>query len=113
MKLTIIALTALLTFFSGSAMAVKWIEKEVTGNLKPYPGCRDKAEAMKKASSEVRFNKYSRILCEAEGYGWNREKVISKGEVTCEECEGEEYQGKYRCYMANVKLLCKRLSPGD
>ena len=111
MKLNMFALTTLLTIFSCSALAANWIEKEITGNLKPSALCREKSAAKQHAKKEYRFNKYSRILCESKGYGWNLEKVISRGEVGCDECEGDEYQGKYRCYMANVKLLCKRLSP--
>ncbi len=117
MKLKFICLIALLSF-SGYSFAIavdEWNYKEVTGDLKPGPGCLAKDKAIEKVKKRPdsykgysRFKKYTRLLCEEQGYGWTRASVIDEGEVVCEECGGD-YTGKYRCYMKDVKLKCKQV----
>jgi len=81
--------------------------KEITGDLKPTPGCKNKEKASKKASSEYRVKKSSKVLCQHIGYGWGLAEVLDRGEVVCEPCEGEvESIDNYRCYVKNVTLKC-------
>lgn len=117
MKLKNVCLVALFSF-SGMAFATnvdEWVYKEVTGTLKSSPGCIDKDKAIEKVKKKPdsfkgysRFNKYSRLLCEQEGYGWALEEVLDEGEVVCDECEGD-FKGKYRCYVKDVRLKCKQV----
>ncbi len=112
-----VSLGALLSFSSLSfaTNVDEWVYKEVVGSLKPSPGCVDKEKAVEKVKKKPdsfrgysRFDKYSKLLCENEGYGWALENVIDEGEVVCEECEGD-YVGKYRCYVKDVRLNCKQV----
>ena len=116
MNLKSVCLIALLSFSSFAFAADDWIHKEVTGDLKPGPGCVAKEKAMKKVMRKPdsykgysRYAKYTRLLCEEEGYGWSRESIVNEGEVVCEECGGE-YAGKYRCYMKDVTVGCKKIA---
>jgi len=116
MKFKIFCLFAALFVFSNQSMAKnidEWDYKTISGDLKPTAGCKDKAKAEKSASTGYRFHKYTTELCNQEGYGWGKEKVIDKGTLVCDACEGD-YEGmeKYRCFMENVKIECKKVSAG-
>ncbi|MDF1584511.1 MAG: hypothetical protein RQ733_08890 [Methyloprofundus sp.] len=116
MRLRLFGLLALLFIFASPSYALnvgEWEYESVTGNLKPTAGCKDKAKAEKQASTGYRFEKYTTELCNAKGYGWGKSKVVDKGELVCEACEGE-YEGaeKYRCYMKNVDVECKMVKRG-
>lgn len=111
MKLKILLLSFALAFFASSSFATnidEWVYKEATGNLKSNPGCLDKEKAEKKATTGYRFTKYSKMICQSLGYGWSRDKVLEKGKLVCDECEGD-YKGKYRCHVENVKVNCKQV----
>ena len=118
MKLRVVCSVALI-FFSGFVFAAnvdEWNYKEVTGDLKPSPGCVSKEAAKKKVMRRPdsykgygRFKKYTRLLCAEEGYGWALDSIVDEGEVVCEECEGD-FAGKYRCYMKDVKVKCKQVA---
>jgi len=106
----IFALLLTISSYSLAANVDEWEYESITGNLKPTAGCRDKAVASKKASTGYRFNKYTAELCTTKGYGWGKESVEDNGELVCEACEGE-YNGaeKYRCYMKDVTVKCKKV----
>lgn len=115
MKINIFSLIMLvLVSFSTQSFAAnvdEWNYENITGDLKPTAGCKDKAKAEKQASSGYRFKKYTTIMCQTKGYGWGLEEVIDKGELVCEACEGD-YEGaeKYRCYMKNVTAKCRQVA---
>ncbi|WP_198245201.1 hypothetical protein [methane-oxidizing endosymbiont of Gigantopelta aegis] len=118
MKMKLIVLSLLMSFSGLSyALAVdEWNYKEVTGDLKPSPGCKDKEVAIKKVEKKPdsfkgysRFKKYSNLLCENMGYGWTLDKVIDEGKIVCDECGGD-YTGKYRCQAVNVTVNCKQVA---
>lgn len=112
MKYNIFCLFALLFIFSNQTFAAsvdEWVMQNVTGDLKPTAGCKDKAVAEKQtAPGSYRFKKYTTILCNNIAYGWGKSKVVGNGELVCEACEGD-YEGKekYRCYMKDVTVECK------
>ena len=114
MKFSTFYLTILLVCFSNSSFSAnvdEWVYKNTTGDLKVTPGCKNKEAASKQASTGYRFKKYTRILCNNLGYGWGIHKVVDKGELMCEECEGEyENTEQYRCQMKNVVVNCKQVA---
>ncbi len=117
MKCYKLFLFTLLTVFAGQSLALntdEWVYKEITGNLKPTPGCKSKEKAAKQASTGYRFKKYTSELCNALGYGWSKGEVLDKGELVCEPCEGEyeDQSDKYRCYMKQVTIKCKQVKAG-
>ena len=116
MKLKTFFLFAFLMVFTNQSFALnvdEWEYKTITGNLKPTPGCKDKDKAAKKASSGLRFKKYTKLLCTQMAYGWGISKVEDKGELVCEACEGEyEDEEKYRCHMKDVVVECKTVKKG-
>ena len=120
MKFNIFFLFTLLFVFSSQSFALSegkegdWVKKEITGDLKPTAGCKDKAYAEKKAApGGYRFKKYTTELCNSIAYGWGKSKVVSNGTMVCEACEGE-YEGKekYRCYLQDVTVECKIVKRG-
>ncbi len=117
MKLNLFFILALLFGFSSQVSAInvdEWVTENVTGDLKPSAGCKDKAKAEKSSRpGGYRFGKYTTELCNAKGYGWGKSKVIDNGTMVCEACEGD-YEGKekYRCFMQNVTVECKMVKRG-
>ena len=115
MKLKLFFLFALLFVFSNQSFAASegkegdWVKKNVTGDLKPTAGCKDKEKAEKQTiPGSYRFKKYTTKLCNDKAYGWGKSKVIDNGQMVCEACEGD-YEGKekYRCFMQDVTVECK------
>ncbi len=114
MNLKLIILITVLSFFSGSALALnvdEWEYKDKQGDLKPTPGCKTKEKASAQALKPYRLNKYAQILCQEDGYGWNLSEIKDKGTIVCDECGGD-YEGKYRCYLTNVKVQCRIVKRG-
>lgn len=113
MKFTLITILLMFSCQSFALNSDDWVYETETGNLKQTAGCKDKAYASKKASTGHRFKKYSKLLCSTKGFGWAIDKVLDRGELVCEACEGE-YEGdeKYRCYMKDVKVQCKQVVRG-
>ncbi len=116
MKFKIAFLVASIFMFSQQASAIstdEWVYESVTGDLKPTAGCKDKAKAEKSASTGYRFKKYTTEMCNSMGYGWGKDKVLEKGKLVCEPCEGD-YEGKekYRCFMEEVTVQCKIVKRG-
>ncbi len=120
MKLNIFCLFALLFAFSNLSFAASegkegdWDMQNVTGDLKPTAGCKDKDKAEKQTiPGSYRFKKYTTKLCNSIGYGWGKSRVVSNGELTCEACAGD-YEGKekYRCFMKDVTVECKIVKRG-
>ncbi len=87
--------------------------KVITGDLMPTPGCKNKQKASKQASSEYRFTKSAKLLCQHIGYGWGLGEVEDRGVVTCEACEekNKSIEG-YRCFVKNVTLKCRLIKRG-
>ncbi len=120
MKLKLFFLFTLLFVFSNQSFAASegqegdWVKKNVTGDLKPTAGCKDKAVAEKQTEpGSYRFKKYTTELCNSIAYGWGKSKVVDNGQLVCEACEGD-YEGKekYRCYMKDVTVECKIVKRG-
>lgn len=117
MKFNVFFLFTLLFVFSNQSIAASedsWVTKNITGDLKPTAGCKDKAKAEKQTiPGSYRFKKYTTKLCNNIGYGWGKGKVVDNGVLTCEACEGD-YEGKekYRCYMKDVIVECKIVKRG-
>jgi hypothetical protein len=99
-----------LCLFSNQSMALfqgGFEYKVITENLQPTPGCKNKKEAAKQASTGYRFKKHSKVLCQQIGYGWRLTEVKNRGEIVCEPCEDKvESIENYRCYVKNVTLKC-------
>jgi len=110
MKVNEILLFSLFCLFSNQSMALfqgGFEYKEITENLQPSLGCKNKKVATKQAYSDYRFNKQSKVLCQQIGYGWRLDAILDKGNVVCEPCEDQsESTGNYQCYIENVKLKC-------
>ena len=107
-------LTAAIVLFSGAASAeTEWIYKEVTGDAKNYPRCLEKPQAIEKAGIEKMLTSNAKYHCRDMGYGWHMAELKSLGETVCDECEGPEKAGKYRCRQANLVVQCRRIRPGS
>jgi hypothetical protein len=110
-KLLLIALVLTFSTQSFATNVDEWTYTTKKGDLKPTPGCKNKEKASKNASSGHRFKKYTKLLCNDIGYGWAYSKVVDRGEVVCEPCDGD-YEGteKYRCNMMDVVVECKQVA---
>lgn len=115
MQIKIVFMSLLLTLFAGNSMATnvdEWVYKEATGNLKANPGCTSKEKATQKVTKKYHMEKHSKLICQALGYGWSKSEILDKGTVVCNSCGGEEYEGKYRCHVEDVKVKCKQVKRG-
>jgi len=99
-----------LVIFSNQTMALfqgGFEYQEMTEDLQPTLGCKNKKVAERQAYSDYRFTKQSKVLCQHLGYGWRLDEVLNRGEVVCEQCEDKpESIDNYRCYVKNVRLKC-------
>ena len=110
MKSTKFYLLFVLYLFATQSMAINqggFDYKIITGDLKSTPGCKNKEVAAKQASTGYRYKKYSKVLCQYIGYGWTLDKVVDKGELVCEPCDGDvEKINNYQCYVKDITLKC-------
>jgi hypothetical protein len=114
MNVKIIALLVISVFFADAAMALntdEWVYKEKTEHLKSSPGCDTKEAAIAMAKSPYRFNKYTQLICQHEGYGWTVNEIKNPGTPICDECQGAD-KGKYSCYLSDVTVQCKMVKRG-
>ena len=112
MKLSLIGLLAVLSFFSGTVSATEYVYRDLMANTLPSPGCAVESEAIANASKAYNVTKFSKTFCQTQGYGWHVEKVKDEGRAVCTECTGAN-DGKKQCHLEDVVVTCKRIKPGS
>ena len=111
MKLNLICLVAVLSFFAGVS-ATEYVYRDLMANTLPSAGCAAESEAIAAASKAYNISRYSKTFCQTQGYGWHVEKVKDEGKAVCTECTGAN-NGKKQCHLEDVVVTCKRIKPGS
>lgn len=112
MKLNLIGLLTVLTFFSSAIWATEYIYRDLMANTLPSPGCAVESDAIASAAKPYNIKNYSKKFCQTQGYGWHVEKVNDNGKAVCTECSGTN-SGKKQCHLEDVVVTCKRIKPGS
>ena len=91
--------------------AAEFIFRELMGNTLPPLKCQPEAAARERASSSYELNRYAKVFCETQGYGWYLETRKTSGRLVCTPCE--DAKGKQQCHVEDIEVTCKRLKPGS
>lgn len=112
-KLKLLGFLAVLALFSGNASAVDYIYRDLMGNTLPPQKCSLQQDAEAKATDQYNVDKYAKVFCETQGYGWYVSEKKSTGKLVCDECGNSGNAGKYQCHLEDVVVTCKRIKPGS
>jgi hypothetical protein len=81
-------------------------------NTLPSASCAVEKDAVENASKSYNLNRYSKVFCQSQGYGWHVEVVKDNGKAVCEDCTGSS-SGKKKCHLEDMVVTCKRIKPGS
>lgn len=105
------ALLSGLLLVAGQAGAAEYMFRDLLGNTLAPQKCAAESDAKTKATDSYNVDKYVKVFCETQGYGWHVSEVKDNGKLVCNECDGKS--GKYQCHLEDVRVTCKRLKPGS
>ena len=96
---------------AGSALSTEYEYRDLLGNTLPPQKCSAQADAEAKTRETYNVDKYVKIFCETQGYGWHVSEKKDTGKLVCNECDGKS--GKYQCHLEDVRVTCKHIKPGS
>lgn len=108
-RLTLISLALLLG--AGAAQSTEYEYRELLGNTLPPQKCATQSAAETRASEPYNVDKYVKVFCETQGYGWHVAEKQDAGKLVCNECDGQP--GKYQCHLEDVRVSCRHIKPGS
>jgi hypothetical protein len=111
MTLHKIGLILTLLFSSGTAMATEYVYRDLMANTLPSL-CMTESAAQENAQKPYTVDKYSKLFCQKQGYGWHVDQVKNTGKLICTDCKGES-SNKKQCHLDDVTVTCKRIKPGS
>jgi hypothetical protein len=106
-----ISLIFLLLLVSSTTQATEYVYRDLMANTLPSL-CMTESAAQENAQKQYTVDKYSKIFCQKQGYGWHVEGVKSTGKLLCTDCKGET-GNKKQCHLEDVVVTCKRIKPGS
>jgi hypothetical protein len=80
MTLHKIGLILTLLFSSGTAMATEYVYRDLMANTLPSL-CMTESAAQENAQKPYTVDKYSKLFCQKQGYGWHVDQVKKHGKV--------------------------------
>lgn len=92
-------------------LAAEYIFRELIGNTLPPLKCQHEEMARERASSDYELNRYAKVFCETQGYGWYLETRKNGGKLVCKPCA--EAKNQQQCHVEDIEVTCKRLKPGS
>ena len=80
MRFKLISFLIIAACCSSSANAVEYIYRDLMANTLPSASCAVEKDAVENASKSYNLNRYSKIFCQSQGYGWHVEvvKIMAK-----------------------------------
>lgn len=108
-RLTLLGMALLLG--GGATQATEYEYRDLLGNTLPPQKCAAQPAAEARASEPYNVDKYVKIFCETQGYGWHVAEKKDTGKLVCNECDGQS--GKYQCHLEDVRVSCKHIKPGS
>ena len=85
--------------------------RDLLGNTLDPQKCSEQTSAQNKARESYTLDKYVKVFCETQGYGWHVAAVKDSGRLICNDCDGQ--LGRAQCHLEDVRVTCKRLKPGS
>ncbi len=111
MKLQKISCLLVLLLTSSAAVATEYVYRDLMANTLPSL-CMAESAAQENAQKQYTVDKYSKIFCQKQGYGWHVEGIKDTGKLICTDCKGET-GNKKQCHLEDVTVTCKRIKPGS
>ena len=105
------ALTLAWVLVSGSAFSTEYEYRDLLGNTLSPQKCSSRADAEAKARERYNIDKFVKVFCETQGYGWHVAEVKENGNLICNECDDES--GKFQCHVEDIRVACRRIRPGS
>ncbi len=112
MKFNIIILLFFYVLGSVQVYAADYVYRDLMANSLPTTKCKTRLEAKTDASTPYILEKYSKLFCQSQGYGWHVEQIKDNGEIACNECTNKT-TSKFQCFRKDIIVACKRLKPGS
>ncbi len=100
-----------LVFGMGKAMSTEYEYRDLLANTLPSQKCAVQPDAGNRAREPYNVDKYTKVFCETQGYGWHVSEVKDQGKLICNECEGQS--GKQQCHLEDLRVTCKHIKPGS
>ncbi len=105
------ALGLTLALMAGSAYSTEYEYRDLLGNTLAPQKCSSQADAGAKAQEKYNIDKYVKLFCETQGYGWHVSEVKDNGKLVCNECDGKA--DKFQCHLEDIRVSCKHIKPGS
>jgi hypothetical protein len=111
MKLNLIGIAFVLSFFSNPSFSTEYIYRDLMANTLPPIKCTSPAKAKESAEKPYKLKKYAKRFCHTQGYGWFVEEIKDTGKTACNTCtDSKDLQ---KCHIEDIVVTCKRIKPGS
>lgn len=110
MNLKIIISLISLGLFASSAGATEYIYRDMMANTLPSAQCQTHDKAVETAQKNYTLDRFSKKVCQTQGYGWHLDETQAIGETVCTPCPDKPQLQK--CFQKDVTVSCKRIKPG-
>ena len=100
-----------LSVTTGNAVSAEYEYRDLLGNTLPPQKCAVQTDAERRAREPYTIDKYVKVFCETQGYGWHVAAVKEQGRLVCKTCDGQS--GKQQCHLEDVRVTCKHIKPGS
>ena len=102
---------SILLLATSNALGTEYEFRDLLGNTLASQKCSSQAEAEAKAKEPYNVDKYVKVFCETQGYGWHVSETRENGKLVCNECSDQS--GKYQCHLEDLRVTCKHIKPGS
>jgi hypothetical protein len=99
-----------LGLFASSAGATEYIYRDIMANTLPGAQCQTHDKATEAAQKNYTLDRFSKKVCQTQGYGWHLDEIQNIGETVCTPCSDKPQLQK--CSQKDVTVSCKRIKPG-
>lgn len=100
-----------LAAMAGGAHSTEYEYRDLLGNTLAPRKCSSQADAGARAQEKYNIDKFVKLFCETQGYGWHVADVKENGKLVCNECEGKS--DKFQCHVEDIRVTCKHIKPGS
>ena len=102
---------SILLLATSTALATEYEFRDLLGNTLAPQKCSAKTDAETRAREPYNIDKYVKVFCETQGYGWHVSETRDNGKLVCNECSDQS--GKYQCHLEDLRVTCKHIKPGS
>ena len=102
---------SILLLATSNGLATEYEFRDLLGNTLAPQKCSAKTDAAARARESYNIDKYVKVFCETQGYGWHVSETRDNGKLVCNECSDQS--GKYQCHLEDLRVTCKHIKPGS